>query len=216
VVVLGKSGSGKSTLLRCINRLVEPTQGRIFLGEEEITAASPRKLRKLRRKIGMIFQQYNLVPRLSVLTNTVAGALGRVPGVYGLVNHFPQEAHEQARTYLHELELGDKLYQRADALSGGQAQRVGIARALMQEPELILADEPVSSLDPVTTRVILNILKKINRERGVAILCNLHLPELAVEYGTRAVALKSGQVVYDGEPKMMDHETVEKIYEEKE
>ncbi len=212
VVILGKSGSGKSTLLRCINRLVEPTGGRIFLGEQEITGASPRQLRRLRRKTGMIFQQYNLVPRSSVLTNILTGRLGFVSPLAGWMNYFPRESVSQAGEKLKSLGLGEKGGQRADTLSGGQQQRVGIARALMQQPKIILADEPVSSLDPATSISIMDILRDINKKQGVTVLCNLHLPELAREYGDRVLALKDGQMVYDGGPENLDQEMTGKIY----
>ncbi len=204
VMILGKSGSGKSTLLRSINRLVEPTSGKVFLEDQEITGVNPRQLRRIRRKIGMIFQQYNLVPRSSVMTNVLAGRLGDISSWAGLVNYFPGAAVRLAQTHLREMELGDKLNQRAGVLSGGQQQRVGIARALMQEPELILADEPVSSLDPATAATIMKILQKINRDLGVTILCNLHLPELAKEYGSRILVLKAGEITFDDLPERLD------------
>ncbi len=212
VVILGKSGSGKSTLLRCINRLVEPTHGRIFLGDREITGAGPGKLRALRRKIGMIFQQYNLVPRSSVLTNALTGRLGYVSSWRGWINYFPRDFVLKAEEKLKALGLDEKSGQRADTLSGGQQQRVGIARALMQQPEIILADEPVSSLDPATTISILDTLREINEKEGVTVLCNLHLPELARKYGDRVLALKNGQMVYDGDPEFLDQTLAEKIY----
>lgn len=213
VVILGKSGSGKSTLLRCINRLVEPTGGKIFLGEQEITSASPRHLRRLRRKIGMVFQQYNLVPRSSVLTNALAGNLGELSSWAGLINYFPKNSILRAKEHLNGLGLGAKDEQRADTLSGGQQQRVGIARALMQQPDIILADEPVSSLDPATSRTIMRILQEINQKKGVTILCNLHLPELAREFGDRILALKAGRVIYDGAPGLLDHKLESQLYE---
>ncbi|MZG54003.1 MAG: phosphonate ABC transporter ATP-binding protein [Nitrospinae bacterium] len=198
VVVLGKSGSGKSTLLRCINRLVEPTSGRIFLNDEEITGASNRQLRQLRKKIGMVFQQYNLVSRCSVRTNVLTGKLASVSTPASLFNFFPRDDFEKARHVLNRLGIADKEEERADKLSGGQQQRVGLARALMQEPQLILADEPVSSLDPLTSKQIMNLLKEFNQKDGVAVICNLHLPSLAREYGSRIIALNEGRVVYDG------------------
>lgn len=213
VVILGKSGSGKSTLLRCINRLVEPTGGKIFLGDQEITSARPRHLRRLRRKIGMVFQQYNLVSRSSVLTNVLAGNLGDLSSWAGLINYFPRESILRAEEYLKGLGLGEKGGQRADTLSGGQQQRVGIARALMQQPDIILADEPVSSLDPATSRTIMKILRDINQKKGVTILCNLHLPELAREFGGRVLALKAGQVIYDGAPSQLDQKLESQLYE---
>jgi len=212
IVVLGKSGSGKSTLIRLLNRLVEPSAGRIHLGEEEITGAPPARLRRLRRRIGMIFQEYNLVKRLSVLTNTLTGALGGAPPLAGLVNHFPKEAVEKARGHLRRVQLADKIYTRADQLSGGQKQRVGIARALMQAPDILLADEPVSSLDPATSRVILDILRDVNRDSGVTVICNLHLPVLARDYGTRVLGLNAGRLVFDGPPENLGEEDVKRIY----
>ena len=212
VVILGKSGSGKSTLLRCVNRLVEPTHGRIFLGEQEVTGAGPRQLRRLRRKTGMIFQQYNLVARSSVLTNVLTGRLGFISSWRGCINHFPRDSVLRAEEKLQALSLDEKSGQRADTLSGGQQQRVGIARALMQQPEIILADEPVSSLDPATTISIMDILRDTNKQEGVTILCNLHLPELARKYGDRVMALKDGQIVYDGDPENLDPTVAENIY----
>lgn len=212
VVILGRSGSGKSTLLRCINRLVEPTAGRIFLGDQEVTGAGPRKLRHLRRKTGMIFQQYNLVARSSVRTNVLTGRLGYLSAWAGWINYFPDDSVMPARDKLRALGLDKMEEQRADTLSGGQQQRVGIARALMQQPEIILADEPVSSLDPATSISIMDILRDINKKEGVTVLCNLHLPELARQYGDRVLALKDGQMVYDGNPENLDPTMAGKIY----
>ncbi|MCH8208179.1 MAG: phosphonate ABC transporter ATP-binding protein [Nitrospinae bacterium] len=200
VVVCGPSGSGKSTLLRCINRLVEPTSGRIFLDDEEVTGAGPGQLRKIRRKIGMIFQDYNLVERSPALTNALAGQLGYVSPWASLLNYFPRGETDRALEKIRQMDLGEKAFQKAGNLSGGQKQRVGIVRALMQDPKLILADEPVSSLDPATARNIMEILREINLQEGVTILCNLHLPELAREFGKRIIALKEGAIVYDGPP----------------
>jgi len=198
VVVLGKSGSGKSTLLRCINRLVEPTSGRIFLNDEEVTGASSRHLRQLRKKIGMVFQQYNLVSRCSVRTNVLAGRLASVSTAASMLNIFPEADVEKSRQVLERLGIDDKEFDRADKLSGGQQQRVGLARALMQEPQLILADEPVSSLDPATSKQIMDLLADFNKKDGVAVICNLHLPSLAKEYASRIIALNEGHIVYDG------------------
>lgn len=212
IVILGKSGSGKSTLLRCVNRLVEPTQGRVFLGDDEITGASPFVLRTLRRKIGMIFQQYNLVDRLTVWTNTMTGDLGTLSSWMGLVGYFPKESINRALGHLERVGVGDKVNGRADTLSGGQQQRVGIARALMQNPQLILADEPVSSLDPASAKSIMDLLREINEKNGVTIICNLHLPDLAREYAHRVLALKQGEIVFDGAPEDLDEKTVETFY----
>ncbi len=211
-VILGKSGAGKSTLLRCINRLVAPTSGKIFFDGQEVTALDGKRLRALRQKIGMIFQNYNLVPRLSVQTNVLTGALGRTPAWSALANYFAQEEIAAAQHNLERLEIGGKAGQRADRLSGGQQQRVGIARALMQRPKLILADEPVASLDPATSRTILDILRRINQEDGVTVLCNLHLPELAREYGQRIIAMKAGEIAYDGPPEGLTPKVVDDLY----
>tara|TARA_B100000686_G_scaffold90022_1_gene96716 strand:- start:266 stop:1003 length:738 start_codon:yes stop_codon:yes gene_type:complete len=198
VIVLGKSGSGKSTLLRCINRLVEPTSGRIFLDNEEITGASNRQLRQLRQKIGMVFQQHNLSSRCSVQTNVLAGKLASISTPASLFNLFSHADIGKARHVLQRLGIADKEKKCVNKLSGGQQQRVGLARALMQEPQLILADEPVSSLDPATSKQIMDLLKEFNQKDGVALICNLHLPYLAREYGSRIIALNKGCVVYDG------------------
>ena len=213
VAVLGKSGSGKSTLLRCINRLVEPTEGSIFLGDDEITGASPSALRLLRRKIGLVFQQYNLVNRLTVWTNVMTGDLGVLPSWMGLAGYFPRTSIDRAKVHLERVGLADKANSRADKLSGGQQQRVGIARALVQEPRLILADEPVSSLDPVSAKTIMDLLREINQKNGVSIICNLHLPDLAREYAQRLLVLRDGKIVFDGVPKQMDSSRLEALYE---
>ena len=214
VVVLGKSGSGKSTLLSCLNRLVEPTAGRVFLENEEITGANPKKLRAFRRRIGVVFQHFNLIRRVSVLTNVLAGRLGCVPSWYGLANFFSQKDRKRALETLDRLEIAGKAHQRADTLSGGECQRVGIARTLMQNPAIILADEPVASLDPRLTRVILDCLLGINLRDGVAILCSLHQPELAMEYGTRTIVLKGGEVVFNGSPDKLDQKGIAEIYDQ--
>ncbi|MFQ5449858.1 MAG: phosphonate ABC transporter ATP-binding protein [Nitrospinaceae bacterium] len=211
--VLGKSGSGKSTLLRCINRLVEPTAGHIYFRDQEITGASPRRLRAFRGKIGMIFQHFNLVPRALVRTNVLTGRLGYHSPWAGLVNYFSRSEIELARRKLEDMDLGNKMHQLARTLSGGQQQRVGIARALMQQPQLILADEPVSSLDPSSARNIMDILKNINQQEGVTILCNLHSPELARKYAQRILALKAGRLVFDGPPEKLSEESIRTIYE---
>jgi phosphonate transport system ATP-binding protein len=212
VVVLGKSGSGKSTLMRCINRLVEPTSGHIYLDEEEITGASPRRLRALRKKIGMIFQQYNLIPRYSVQSNALMGRLAGISSIASMMNWFPREDVERSHQVLDRLGLADKYYDRSEELSGGQQQRVGLARALMQGPELILADEPVSSLDPVTSLQIMELLAEFNNKEGVTVLCNLHLPVLARQFGSRILALNEGRIVYDGPAGDLSEEELNSLY----
>ena len=212
VVVLGKSGSGKSTLLRCINRLVEPTSGRIFIDEKEITGASQSHLRQLRKKIGMVFQQYNLVERFSVQTNVLAGKLASISNTASLLNLFPKTDVDKSRQILNRLGLTGKELQRADKLSGGQQQRVGLARVLMQNPQLILADEPVSSLDPATSMQIMDLLAEFNKKDGVAVICNLHLPSLAKEYGSRIIVLSQGRIVYDGPPTQLSESKLSSFY----
>lgn len=212
VVVLGKSGSGKSTLLRCINRLVEPTSGRIFLNETEITGASPSRLRELRKKIGMVFQQYNLVERFSVQTNVLSGKLASMSNIASLLNLFPEADVEKSRQVLNRLGLAGKDLKRSDKLSGGQQQRVGLARALMQNPELILADEPVSSLDPATSNQIMDLLTEFNEKDGMAVICNLHLPSLAKAYGSRIIVLSKGRIVYDGSPTDLSEDKLNSFY----
>ncbi len=214
VVLIGLSGSGKSTLLRCINRLIEPTSGRILLDGVDVTRARGAELRHIRRKIGMVFQGFNLVKRSSVLTNVLAGRLGYAPPAPTLVGRFPREDLERARRSLETVGLDEKTYTRADQLSGGQQQRVGIARALMQDPELLLADEPVSALDPATSNSIMQYLEEMNRKNGVTVLCALHFLSLARRYGTRIIALKGGEVVFEGLPNEIDDARFKEIYGE--
>jgi len=213
IVVLGQSGSGKSTLLRCINRLVEPTSGRIFIDGEEITGASPSHLRQLRKKIGMVFQQYNLVDRFSVQKNVLSGKLASVSNTASLLNLFSKEDVEKSQQVLNRLGLAGKEFQRVDKLSGGQQQRVGLARVFMQNPQLVLADEPVSSLDPMTSHQIMELLAEFNKKEGVTVICNLHLPSLAKKYGTRIIVLSKGRIVYDGLPKDLSEDQLGSYYD---
>jgi phosphonate transport system ATP-binding protein len=213
VVLIGLSGSGKSTLLRCINRLIEPTSGSIVLDGLDITAASVSDMRKIRRNIGMIFQQFNLVRRSSVLTNVLTGRLGYVSPWQSVMRHFGDDDYRRALINLDRVGLRERAHQRADRLSGGQQQRVGIARALMQEPKIMLADEPVASLDPATSHSVLKYLQQINRE-GMTVICSLHFLSLAREYGTRVVALKGGRLMFDGLPSEIDERRFKEIYGE--
>jgi phosphonate transport system ATP-binding protein len=212
LAVIGLSGSGKSTLLRCINRLIDPTSGKIFWDDQDITAASAKDMRKIRRQIGMIFQQFNLVKRSSVVTNVMTGRLGYVDTLPSILNIFSAQDRERAKSSLEQVGLEDKTNVRADSLSGGQQQRVGIARALMQEPKLILADEPVASLDPVLAHSILKYLEQLNKERGITVLCSLHFLDLVHRYATTAIALKDGEVVFQGLPKQIDDAQFKTIY----
>jgi len=212
LAVIGLSGSGKSTLLRCINRLVEPTQGQVILNGEDIAAASDEDLRRYRRRIGMVFQHFNLVSRSSVLTNVLTGRLGYNNPAMSIINRFSKEDIKQAMVQLERVGIADKANQRADELSGGQQQRVGIARAMMQNPEIVLADEPVASLDPVLAHSIMQYLEKINKENGVTVICSLHFLDLVHRYANRAIALNEGKLVFDGEPKTIDDVKFKEIY----
>ena len=212
LAVIGLSGSGKSTLLRCINRLIEPTSGKVIWNDVDVTATPSSEMRNVRRQIGMIFQQFNLVKRSSVMTNTLSGRLGYVSPYQSLFNYFSPADHQRAVDNLAQLGLADKAHVRADSLSGGQQQRVGIARALMQEPKLVLADEPVASLDPVLAHSILKYLEQMNKERKITVLCSLHFLDLVHRYATRAIALKDGQLVFEGLPKEIDDAQFKAIY----
>ena len=212
LAVIGLSGSGKSTLLRCINRLIEPTSGTIIWNDVDITAASGKEIRNIRRQIGMVFQQFNLVKRSSVKTNVLSGRLGYVATWPSLFQIFSREDHERVKKTLEMVGLEEKMNVRADSLSGGQQQRVGIARALMQEPKMILADEPVASLDPVLAHSILKYLEKLNKEYGMTVICSLHFLDLVHRYATRAIALKDGNLVFEGLPKEIDDNQFKQIY----
>ena len=214
LVIIGLSGSGKSTLLRCINRLIEPTAGRIIWDGQDITAASAEEMRRIRRQIGMIFQQFNLVKRSSVLTNVLSGRLGYVNPWRSALGRWSQEDIELALHNLDRVGIREQAYKRADELSGGQQQRVGIARALMQNPRLMLADEPVASLDPATSHSVMKYVEQLNKEDGVTVLCSLHFLSLARAYGTRIVALKDGRKVFDGLPAEIDEARFKAIYGE--
>ncbi len=214
VVLIGLSGSGKSTLLRCINRLVEPTSGQIVWNGIDITAASPAELRLIRRQIGMIFQQFNLVKRLSVMNNVLSGRLGYVSPWRSLINYWTEEERRMAMANLERVGIADQAWKRADELSGGQQQRVAIARALMQQPKLILADEPVASLDPATSHSVMKYILELNRKDGITVICSLHFLSLARQYGTRIIALRDGRIVFDGKPEEIDDKRFKEIYGE--
>lgn len=212
LAVIGLSGSGKSTLLRCINRLVEPTSGRILWNGEDVTAATQEDLRLIRRRIGMVFQSFNLVNRSNVITNVLAGRLGYVNPALAIINRFPRADVAKAMAQLERVGLVEKARARADELSGGQQQRVGIARAMMQDPQMILADEPVASLDPVLAHSIMQYLERINDEDDVTVLCSLHFLDLVHRYADRAIALNLGQLVFDGPPHEIDDARFKDIY----
>lgn len=214
MVVVGLSGSGKSTLLRCINRLIEPTSGEIFWNDIEVTALKGTKLREYRRTIGMIFQQFNLVRRSKVLTNVLSGRLGYANPWLSLLGVWPEEEHQRAIRALNRVGISEKANERADALSGGQQQRVGIARALMQEPRMVLADEPVASLDPVLAHSILQYLEQLNKVDKMTVICSLHYLDLVHRYGTRVIGLKDGYKIFEGLPKQIDRQKFKDIYGE--
>ncbi|MBI4736872.1 MAG: phosphonate ABC transporter ATP-binding protein [candidate division NC10 bacterium] len=213
VMIIGQSGAGKTTLLRCLNRLVEPTAGDVVLNGSPVTGAPPEALRSVRRQIGVIFQQFNLVRRASVLENVLAGRLGHVPGFSSLVGRFPGRDRALALDCLRQVGLEEFASRRADTLSGGEQQRVAIARALAQEPKVILADEPTASLDPKLTESIMGILQRINVERRLTLVVSQHMLETALTYGTRIVGLREGRVVFDGPPGAITPDIVEEIYE---
>lgn len=198
LIIIGLSGSGKSTLLRCINRLIDPTEGEIIWDGIDLAKLEGEELRKTRRKIGMIFQHFNLVKRSTVATNVLAGRLGYTSSWRSLIGGFPQEDQQLAMDALERLGIADQAHKRADELSGGQQQRVGIARALMQEPRIILADEPVASLDPVLAHSILEHLERLNQDDKITILCSLHYLDLVQRYATNVIGLRDGQLVYKG------------------
>ncbi len=212
VGVIGPSGAGKSTLLRLTNRLIEPTKGRIFYGELDVTRLKGRALRGWRAAAAMIFQQFNLVPRLDVLTNVLIGTLERNSGIGTLFKQFSKEERARAVMALDRLGMADAALQRADSLSGGQQQRVAIARALLQDPRLILADEPIASLDPHNSRAVMDALKTINEADGITVMCNLHTLVTAREYCDRLVGLSAGAVVFDGPPSELDRAAMAAIY----
>lgn len=212
LAVIGLSGSGKSTLLRCINRLIEPTSGSILWNGVDVTAASPDELRRIRRRIGMVFQNFNLVHRSKVITNVLAGRLGYVNPAWSIFNRFPKDDMDKAMRQLDRVGIADKADYRADELSGGQQQRVGIARAMMQDPEIILADEPVASLDPVLAHSIMKYLEDINKQDGVMVLCSLHFLDLVHRYADRVIALNQGKLVFEGLPGEIDDQKFKEIY----
>ena len=222
VGVIGLSGSGKSTLLRSINRLIEVDGGSIVVpatllggqhdGVIDILKLKSSELRHARRRIGMIFQQFNIVKRLSVIDNVLSGGLGYQPAWRGMLRIFPEAERRRALVNLQRVGLLDHAYKRADELSGGEQQRVAIARTLMQEPAIILADEPVSSLDPKLSRVVLDILKRVCREDGITALVSLHTLELTREYADRVIGLKAGQILFDGRTEDLTDPIVDAVY----
>jgi len=212
VSIIGPSGTGKSTLIRCINRLVEPTSGAIRFEGRDLARLAGRELRAVRRRIGMVFQEYNLVERLSVIENVLSGRLGYVSAFAAWLRRFPPHDVSEAFQLLDAVGLSGFARQRADALSGGQRQRVGIARALMQRPALLLADEPTSSLDPRTAVEIMGLIRELARARGIPVIVNIHNVELARRFADRIVGLSGGAVVFDGVPAQLTDRDLGVVY----
>lgn len=214
LVLLGLSGSGKSTLLRCINRLIEPTSGSIKINGEDVCKLSGKHLRGIRRQIGMVYQQFNLISNMSVILNVLSGRLGYLNLWQSIRMGTNRELLRQAEENLEKVGLSDYSSVKVKNLSGGQQQRVAIARALMQKPELILADEPVASLDPATADSVMHYLGELNQREGITIICSLHFLSLARKYGSRVTALKAGELVYSGSPQEIDNKRFKAIYGE--
>ena len=212
LAIIGPSGAGKSTLIRCINRLVEPTSGQIYFRSQEVTKLSLRELRKVRRGIGMIFQEFNLIDRMSVMDNLLSGRLGFTGNFRTLFKAFKREDIDNALKLLERVGLSDQVDKRADELSGGQRQRVGIARALMQDPKLLLLDEPTSSLDPKISREIMNLVKEMAFELKVPCLCNIHDVQLAMDFCNKIIGIQEGTKMFEGAPDSLNKEKLQEIY----
>lgn len=212
VAVIGRSGAGKSTLLRVIDRLVEPDAGDILWESRSVLNLRGRDLRDWRRRAAMIFQQFHLAPRLDVLTNVLIGSLYRQSVMASVFKQFPKESRLQALRELAALDIADTALQRAQTLSGGQQQRVAMARAMMQQPDLVLADEPISSLDISNAHTVMQALQRINRERGVTMLVNLHTLDMARRYASRVIGMASGRVIFDGSPSALSPDVIREIY----
>jgi phosphonate transport system ATP-binding protein len=212
VSVIGSSGAGKTTLLRCINRMVEPTGGEIAFEGVAISKLGKSDLRKVRTKIGMIFQQFNLVERMSVIENVLHGRLGYKPTLAGVLGRYTREEKWQALSIIQMLGLDQQIYQRCDTLSGGQKQRVGIARALVQGPRLILCDEPIASLDPSSSKIIMDHLRNISKDLGITLVVNLHQVDVALKYSDRIIGLNRGAVAFDGPPGELTSQRSAEVY----
>lgn len=213
VGIIGSSGSGKSTLLKTINQLVKPAEGKVFLGDREITSLTPKELREVRRDIGFIFQDYNLINRLTVVDNVLMGRLGYKSSLKSILGLWTDEEYERACRAIRQVGLEEKRFERADQLSGGQKQRVAIAKTLCQRPKIILADEPVASLDIATSKNVMDYFQKVNEKKNMTILINLHDVNLAKEYCHRIIGLKDGRVLYDGQVGDLSHEILRKLYD---
>jgi phosphonate transport system ATP-binding protein len=211
--VIGRSGAGKSTLLRTVNRLTPATSGRILFNNVDVTALKGKELRKWRARSAMIFQQFNLIGRLDVLTNVLMGRLSEIPAWRSLFQLWPEQDIAVAMSALEQFDMAQISAQRADQLSGGQQQRVAIARAMVQEPEIILADEPIASLDPRNTRIVMDALLRINKHFGTTVLCNLHSLDLARSYCDRLIGMAAGRVVFDGAPSALTEHIARELYD---
>ena len=212
IIIVGLSGAGKSTLLRTVNNLVKPSTGTVYLEDKNVTNARKKELKQIRSQIGMIFQTFNLVNRSTVLKNVLTGRLSNISTIRSILGLWPKDQKQMAFEALNQVEILEKAYVRASNLSGGQQQRVGIARALSQKPKVMLADEPVASLDPITSRVVMSYLKKINNELGITTIVNLHFLDLAKEFGDRLIGLRDGKLVFDGNVNDVSDEDFENIY----
>ena len=212
LAIIGPSGAGKSTLIRCINRLVEPTSGDVFFDGINITSLKQREMRKIRCKMGMIFQEFNLVERMTVIDNVLSGRLGYTSTIRSLFKMFPKSDIQRALEILERVGLSDFIEKRATELSGGQRQRVGIARALMQNPKLLLVDEPTSSLDPKISREVMGMIKKMSEEEGVPVLCNIHDVGLALEFSNKVIGLQDGIKKFEGPTNTVEKSTLDEIY----
>lgn len=212
VAIIGSSGSGKSSLMKSINLLVKPKEGHIFIGKDDITLANSRELKKLRREIGFVFQDYNLIDRLSVIENVLIGRLGYKSSFEALLGIFKKEEYKNAMDALKKVSLEEKAFVRADELSGGQKQRVSIAKVFIQNPKLILADEPVASLDITTSENIMKYFEIINKKHKISIIINLHDVNLAKKYASRIVALKKGEIIFDGKGGELTNDVLRRIY----
>jgi len=212
VALIGPSGAGKSSFLRCLNGLIAPTGGDVEMDGEPVTGATGERLRRIRARIGFVFQQFHLLRRLTVLENALIGRLGHVPQGRSLVGWFPVADIARAKATLQRVGLGGLWDRRVDTLSGGQQQRVAIARALLQEPRVLLADEPMASLDPALANTVMQLLRRINEEDGITVVTSLHVLELARAYGRRVIGLRDGRVVYDGPPDQLSNAVAAEIF----
>ena len=212
VVLLGPSGSGKSTLLRCINKIVSPSSGKVYIEGEDIIGANSKRTKKIRQKIGMVFQNFNLIDRYTVLENALTGRLSYMTSFNTMINRYSEKDIERCMEVIGRIGLEELAYEKVKNLSGGEKQRVGIARALSQEPKIILADEPVSNLDPKLMRDIMDLLQKICKDDGITLVFSLHFLELARKYATRIVGLRAGKIVFDNTPEELTEESIVNIY----